>query len=89
MARRVFKYPLQLTSGPQEVKMPPSFILHVHEQNGAPCLWAEVDPSADPDARTFYVVATGEDVPPGGNYVGTVHIGWTVWHIYDDHDEPF
>jgi len=86
-ARRVYKYPLLLAAGPQQVEMPiVATVLHVHEQNDRPVLWAEVNTSARLTTRTFAVFATGEDVPVGWRYVGTVHVGWTTWHVFEEPD---
>ena len=83
--RRVWKYPLSLRPGPQRVTLPAlSEIVHVHAQNDTPTLWAQVDGAVREQTRTFYVVATGEPIPEHAeHYVGTVHIGWTVWHIFE------
>lgn len=84
-ARRVYKYSLQLGLGSQQVEMPHGAnIVHVHAQNERPVLWAEVNTSAPVVRRTFTVVSTGQDVPVGWAYIGTVHIGWKVWHVYED-----
>ena len=80
--RRVYKYPL--TFHPlQSVEMPYGAVVrHVHEQGGAPCLWVEVNTSAPMVVNHFIVVATGQEVPVGATYVGTVHVKWTVWHVF-------
>jgi hypothetical protein len=90
MARRVWKYPLRFVASRQEVEMPyGASIVHVHEQRigGFPAvvLWAEVDAAAPRQLRAFYAVATGESIPPEARrYVGTVHVSWEVWHVYED-----
>lgn len=79
----VYKYPLTLSPS-QTIEMPyGANIVHVHEQDNRPCLWAEVNTSSPIIERTFCVVATGEDVPMGARHVGTIHIDWTVWHVYE------
>lgn len=91
LARRcVWKYPLDLRSGPQLVEMPAGAnLLHVGTQviggQHHPVMWAEVNTTGPPQTRQFFVVATGfDDVPMGASYVGTIHVEWTVWHIYED-----
>lgn len=91
MARRcVWKFPLALRSGPQAVEMPAgSTIVHTHTQviggEPVPVLWADVNATWPPQRRTFHVIATGfDDVPEGATYVGTIHVEWTVWHIYEE-----
>jgi hypothetical protein len=84
--RAVWKFPLALNPVAQLVSMPiGSRVIHVHEQNGRPALWAEVHPDQPSDSRLFRVFATGERIDdPAYCYVGTVHIDWTVWHVYED-----
>jgi hypothetical protein len=87
-SRRVYKYGLILTGQPQIVHLPHGAeIVHVAVQNvdgePHPMLWALVSTTAPHVARTFYVLATGQDVPVGACYVGTIHIDWTVWHIVE------
>lgn len=86
MIRVVYKYALELKRGPQVVMMPKgAFIVHAHAQDGRPVVWTEVDPGAPKADWHFYVIATGEPVAFATLiYVGTVHIGPTVWHIYRD-----
>lgn len=81
--RAVWKYPLALRSGAQRVTLPEGAILrHVHAQ-GTPTLWFEVDPRQRPEDRLFAIFATGEPFGPDGSYLGTVHIDWMVWHVYE------
>lgn len=85
MSRQILKYPLELTARAQPVPMPAGArVVHVQEQHGLPTMWAEVDPRNVTEQRNFRVFATGEDIPEAWhNYIGTVHISWTVWHIYE------
>jgi hypothetical protein len=88
-AVRVYKYPLDLRSGPQIIAMPyGAKIVHVHDQvlggEPHPVMWAEVSTTAPLVSRQFFVLATGhDDVPMGATYIGTIHVEWTVWHIYE------
>lgn len=83
--RRIFKYSLRLGAGPQPVEMPAGAnVVHIHEQNNQACLWAEVDPDAEPVLRVFSVYETGESIDDDRwRYVGTVHLDWAVWHVYE------
>jgi hypothetical protein len=47
-------------------------------------IWAEVDDSALPEHRSFYVYGTGHLIPDRACYIGTV-FDWNgfVWHIYE------
>lgn len=87
---RVYKYPLRISSAPQTVEMPRGAeVVHVHSQvlGGEPraCLWAEVDTAAPGVHRHFAAYATGEDIDVqlGARFVGTIHVDWTVWHVYE------
>jgi hypothetical protein len=81
--RAIWKFPLELRSGEQTVEMPVSArIVHVHNQDDRPCLWADVETTEPTRTRTFGVYATGEELPLDP-YVDTVHIGWTVWHVLE------
>lgn len=82
----IWKYPVLSPNG--IVEMPAGAkVIHVHEQHGNPCLWAEVDPDADIVDRVVEVVPTN-GTPDGENeYVGTVHLkdlygDPIVFHIY-------
>lgn len=59
-------------------------LLHVHEQGGQAYLWAEVDPTARRSPRYVRVVATGQEFPLGGSYIGTFHLDGLVFHVYDE-----
>lgn len=88
--RAVWKFPLAMTTKPQDIDMPAlGDIKHVHAQVIAGrdyvVLWAEVDPNRTVATRTFRIFATGETIDlPVYRYVGTAHIDWTVWHVYED-----
>lgn len=74
----VGKFGLELRSGPQPVGMQRwAKIVHVHVQDSCPM-------DRELETRTFHVYATGEPIDlPVYRYVGTVHVGWTVWHVYE------
>lgn len=62
-------------------------VVHVAAQADEPCLWAEVDPVAEPATRSFRVRATGEPVESTSEYLGSVHLaaGRFVGHVYEEH----
>ena len=84
--RRVWKYQLDLTARAQSLGMPTDAeVVHVQEQNGLPTLWVQVNVDEPLVVRTFCIFATGEDIAPAfTRYIGTVHIEWTVWHVYEN-----
>lgn len=61
-------------------------LIHAHEQAGQVCVWAEVDPAAEPVLRKVLVVPTG-NLSTGLTYVGTAHLveggQALVLHVYD------
>jgi hypothetical protein len=62
-------------------------VLTVAQQDDNPTLWAEVDPTAPTEPRTFEIFGTGhpihEDMGVERAYVGTCFIGSFVWHVYE------
>lgn len=63
MTDRVFKYDLDATPD-QRLLMPlGAKVLDAQVQNGVLCVWAAVDPNAQPEVRRFRLIGTGEEVP--------------------------
>jgi len=64
-------------------------ILCVQLQYGKPCIWAKVDPDAEPETRMFQIHPTGQDMGSGTfKYVGTYQIAGEfsecyVWHVFE------
>lgn len=85
--RRIFKYQLSIDD---TIKVPvpgnrPE-VLHVGIQGGVVCVWIIVDPDS-PVEETCHLVlrGTGHPLPDEcskANYVGTVHLGPFVWHVF-------
>lgn len=62
-------------------------ILHVAEQAGSICLWAEVETQATQKQRHISVYGTGQRMPDNpGTFIGSVllHVGALVFHIYEE-----
>lgn len=84
--KKIFKYPLKV-EGEQKITMPEKAkILSFQFQDDTPCIWAMVDPTAKVEARTFYILGTGHEVPPlfFFNYIGTAQHNGFVWHLFSD-----
>jgi len=81
----VWKFPLVVGLSPTPVSMPAGArVLHVTEQSGLPCVWAEVDPDAPRETRQFFTVGTGWGVPKDARvYCGATHCGPFAWHVYE------
>lgn len=62
-------------------------ILCVQVQNGAPCIWAMVDPSLPMQPRHFVLVGTGQPLggANSGGYVGSFQLeyGVYVFHLFE------
>lgn len=87
--RVVHKYPL-IRLGANPVHMPKGAkLLHVHDQDGVPHVWALVDPDAAQCVRTIVVLGTGQLYTVPGDYIGTAHCGGYVWHAFDESETPF
>lgn len=81
----IYKYPLEIVDR-QIVRMPTGAAIRaVMVQDGVTCLWAEVDPKAALEDRTFHIVGTGHAVPavPYLRHVDSVIDGRFVWHVYE------
>lgn len=86
----IHKYELVVRNVPHSIIMPHGAkIVSVGQQHdgGKVLIWAEVNTSAPPVARTFQVFGTGDDIIRDGTYVDTVHSNlfgvYLVWHIYE------
>lgn len=88
---KIYKYQFAIDSA-FEIRMPSAArILHVNEQVGIPCIWAEVDVNSYQfEMRKFHIFGTGHDTGMLQNgvlkHVGTFmqHEGALVWHLYED-----
>ena len=89
-SKTIWKYTLSI--GGRETHMMPSGAqaLTVQMQDGAPCVWALVDPNAPKAARTFYIFGTGHgiDMPDELRYIGTFQPNEggspLVFHLFED-----
>jgi hypothetical protein len=86
MGKRIFKYEVPVADR-FTVEMPTGAeLLAVQMQHDRPVFWALVDDNHNREARTFYVVGTGNRVPAGAEiYVGTWQSGPFVWHLFTGH----
>ena len=88
MARTIWKFSLTFP-GKAEVSMPAGAkVLLAREQGNNICVWAEVDPNANPMIRQFAVYGTGNPMPANpGRCIGTAMLfnGAAVYHFYEPH----
>lgn len=82
--RTVHKYSLDITDA-QAVPMPKGAkVVHVGEQRGVLCLWAEVDTDRPKEDRHFVIVGTGNPRPKDAKtHLGSAVVGPFVWHVYE------
>ncbi len=81
--RSIWKFPLKIEDGVQKISMPiDAVVVHVSDQVGGICMWAEVVPSLGKRTRFFQVYGTGHPIE-FGDHVGTAFIGGLVWHVYE------
>ena len=84
----ILKYPLEVTDE-QDIWMPAhAAILYVDVQNGAICLWAQVDRGEEQVQRRILIVGTGNwcPEPEEATYVGSVQMPPFVWHVFDGYE---
>ena len=60
-------------------------VIHVAVQDDRPCMWALVNPAAEPTARTFHVHGTGHRVDPQLVHLGSFMLvdGRFVGHLFE------
>ena len=81
--RTIHKYPITITDE-FIVQMPRAHkVIHIGEQRTFPQMWVEVDSEAELEDMTFYVVGTGNSIPPLALHLGTWQDGRFVWHLYE------
>lgn len=83
--KTIFKYPLKVR-GEQIVNMPVGAQpLSVQVQHGTPCLWALIDPQADPRDHVVSMYGTGHPILLSpGKFVDTYQLedGDLVFHVF-------
>lgn len=84
--KRIYKYPIRIQDE-QIVHLPTGAeILCVQIQNGAPFLWALIEPQTGEEARRIVIAGTGHEMEDcERKYIGTVQMrdGTLVWHVFE------
>lgn len=86
MAKKIFKYKIEVEDMPVLELPEGAEILTVQVQNGEPHLWALVDESRPTKRRYFELYGTGHPVPDAvRNYIGTFQMrgGNLVFHLFE------
>jgi hypothetical protein len=80
----IWKFQLELRDA-QSVQIPQGAkLLTVQMQDGEPCLWAEVDPSAVKESRAIELVGTGHPILCDRHaYISSCQQGPFVWHWFE------
>ncbi len=101
--RVIYKYPLVAgTCTPEECKgdcntevvslaMPAGAqVIRFDLTQTSMCIWAIVDPDVELETRRFTAISTGEPIPPGAEYIGTIVLrgsmfspGDAVTHLFE------
>ena len=83
---RIHKYQISSPGCVTSLMLPPDAqILSVGVQSSAIHVWILLDPDVPvTETRHFSIIGTGWDVNRGelGDFVGTVHDGEFVWHVF-------
>lgn len=90
MSETVFKFPLPNPGSdrPWVAMQRGAEPLHVAAQDGIGYLWCRVEP-AEPMVRRYVgVYGTGWPIDGRPLYLGTLHIDWTVWHVFFGDEAP-
>lgn len=83
---KIYKYTMAVnTKGVARIAMPMNHRIIktvLTSVQGPLTVWAEVEDGGHVAPVTFQIVPTGEEVPPGSEYLCTEFEGMFVWHIY-------
>lgn len=53
-------------------------------KTGTPTIWVKLIPETEYEQRNFALVGTGNPIEfEDGNYIGTVQLGYFVWHLFE------
>lgn len=89
--KTIWKFELSQAGGwaLNNIRMPKSAqIIDVGMQGRSLCLWAIVEPHVSPVNREISVYGTGHQLGDDVEYIGTVHDGPFVWHVFDGGENP-
>lgn len=82
----IWKFPLPVLDDFSLLLPRGARVLTVQAQADRPCLWALVDPAAEPTPRQFRMWGTGhEHAEEPGTYLGTFQLGGgaLVFHVFE------
>ena len=89
MSKSIWKFELKVQDF-EEIEMPATAeILSLQVQNGKPCIWALVDPTARKETRTFATYGTGHPIVTNEGishtFIGTYQLpsNGLVFHVFE------
>lgn len=81
---KIWKYPLE-EGTEYRIQMPKGArILDLQLQDRVPTIWAQVDPEAEKETRSFRIIGTDQIFFDALEYVGTYQEGYLVWHVFEE-----
>ena len=84
MTRRVYKYPIAITDGDQDIATNgEAAVRHIAMQGDTLCAWIECEPDEPASNVTLRVHGTGHPIEDGYSWRGTTQAGPFVWHVYE------
>lgn len=85
MKHRIWKYTFEIADSFFLSLPAGARILHAECQQGAPTLWALVDPDAELRARKFRIIGTGHPIDQKGlTHIATFQQQPFVWHLFEE-----
>lgn len=84
--KTIYKYPTPTSFDPvRTIELPigAEIVTVGLDPVGEFCMWALVDPTAEPENRMFVLVGTGHPITHDVNYIGSIKDGQFMWHILE------
>jgi len=86
--KTIWKYTIPIYDYSEIVVKRNAIPLHVYQEQASISgdyfinVWMLVDEDETDAAYSFFVIGTRHPVLGGANYIGTVHVGRFVWHVF-------
>lgn len=83
--RTIYKYPIDIVLGRQDLRIPHDRkFLAFQLQEEAPTVWYEVEEEGRYETVAHFIYGTGHDIQTKKKYLGTIQQGPFVWHLYTE-----
>lgn len=90
MSKKMFKYVLEVNDEVQEHEIPEMHRMQAEWHVGLNpadqsqlAIWFFVEADHAKKTRKFFVRGTGQSVPDSAIYMGSVHSGIFMWHVFE------